>query len=292
MTRIGRMLVILNAVKNLGRNYTEHSLTKILHCVQNDKLHLQASLGMTKRKKDYLCPIKKPASMKIKLFTIPNMITLLNLLAGCIAVFYAFRGDLQVAFYLICLAAVFDFLDGFAARALKAYSAVGKELDSLADMISFGFAPAAILLEMFQMSGGTGFWGWSMFLLAAFSALRLAKFNIDESQTDEFRGLPTPACTLLVASLGFLYAGDGMYASLGIWPLAGLLALLCFLLVCNIRMFSLKFHSWGLRENMLRYIFLAVSVALLALLQVAAVPVIILGYILVSTVRHFVIRAK
>lgn len=229
--------------------------------------------------------------MKIKLFTIPNFITLLNLLCGCLAAYMAFRGDLQSAFYLVCAAAVFDFLDGFAARLLKAYSPVGKELDSLADMISFGLAPSAVLLEMFQSAGGSGHWSLAMFLLAAFSALRLAKFNVDESQTDEFRGMPTPACALFVVSLGWL-AASGVGPAWNPWWLMGVMGLLCVLLVCNVRMFSFKFHSWGWRENALRYVFFALSVAALCILKIAAVPFIIGGYVLVSTVRHFVTSGK
>ena len=143
--------------------------------------------------------------MKIKLFTLPNILTLCNLLCGAAAAVAALRFDnLQWPLLFIVAAAVFDFLDGFAARLFKSYSPLGKELDSLADCVSFGFAPSAILLNIYETSGGEGPWGYLVFILAAFSALRLAKFNIDENQSTQFIGMPTPAAALLVAASGYL----------------------------------------------------------------------------------------
>ncbi len=230
--------------------------------------------------------------MKIKMFTIPNMITLLNLLCGCMAVTAAFMGMLDAAFWLIAAAAVFDFLDGFAARLLKQYSEIGKQLDSLADVVSFGVAPSAVMFTMFAgaTDGFGAVWGVPVFLLAAFSALRLAKFNIDERQSEEFIGLPTPACALLVGSAGYLSFTRAAEFSPGVLLVAS--AVLCFLLVCNLRMFSLKFHAWGWRENALRYCFLAASAVALAVLQIAAVPLIIAAYVAVSAVRAAVCRNK
>ena len=147
--------------------------------------------------------------MKIKLFTIPNILTLCNLLSGCAAAVFALCvNDLQWAFWCVVVAAGFDFLDGFVARLLKSHSAIGKELDSLADMVSFGFAPAAVLYTMYAMTGGSDVWGFAVFVVAAFSALRLAKFNLDENQTTQFIGLP------LVFRVGRLSdAGGGFYGS-------------------------------------------------------------------------------
>ena len=148
----------------------------------------------------------------------PNIVTLCNLLCGSAATVYALvLSDLQTAFWLVVAAAVFDFLDGFTARLTGSFSPVGKELDSLSDMVSFGVAPSSVLFVMYQTQsgafagGGIDPWGFAVFILAAFSALRLAKFNIDESQSYEFEGLPTPAAALLVCSAGYLFA-DGVYA--------------------------------------------------------------------------------
>ena len=132
--------------------------------------------------------------MKLRLFTFPNILTLCNLLSGCAAVIFALCiNDLELAFWCVLVAAVFDFLDGFFARLLEISSPVGKELDSLADMISFGLAPASILYSIYVATGGDELSGFVVFILVAFSALRLAKFNLDERQTSEFIGLPTPA---------------------------------------------------------------------------------------------------
>ena len=128
--------------------------------------------------------------MKIRLLTLPNILTLCNLLCGAAAAVSALRfGNLQWPLLFIVMAAVFDFLDGFAARLFKSYSPLGKELDSLADCVSFGFAPSAILLNIYEANGGVEPWGYLVFVLAAFSALRLAKFNIDENQSTQFIGM-------------------------------------------------------------------------------------------------------
>ena len=224
--------------------------------------------------------------MKIRLFTLPNILTLCNLLCGAIAATLALTlGELQAAFWLIVAAAVFDFLDGLVARLTRCYSEIGKELDSLADVISFGFAPSAILLCIFQAAGGTEWWGYAVFVVAAFSALRLAKFNIDPSQSDSFVGLPTPAAALFIAASGHIFAG-GSYA---VQPASVLIiaGCICYFLVSPIRMFALKFHSYGLRGNELRYGFALLSLVALAVWQITAVPFIILAYICVSVIAGF-----
>lgn len=221
--------------------------------------------------------------MKIKLFTLPNILTLCNLLCGAAAAVAALRFDnLQWPLLFIVAAAVFDFLDGFAARLFKSYSPLGKELDSLADCVSFGFAPSAILLNIYETSGGEGPWGYLVFILAAFSALRLAKFNIDENQSTQFIGMPTPAAALLVAASGYL-AGTGMYM-INPWFAVLLTFVLSYLLVCNVPMFALKFKHYGFRGNEVRYIFAGCAVVALIIWKILAIPFIIMAYVAVSMV--------
>jgi CDP-diacylglycerol--serine O-phosphatidyltransferase len=203
------------------------------------------------------------------MFTIPNIVSLLNLACGCVAAAAAMHGHLFAAFWWVAAAAVFDFLDGLVARLTRQYSDIGRELDSLCDVVSFGVAPAAVLAAM----GG----GWWAIALVLFSALRLAKFNVDTSQKDSFVGLPTPACALLVCSLGAATV-------LPQWAVYALLGVLCVLLVCPLRMFSLKFAGFGWRGNELRYCFLMASAAAIAVLGVAGVAIAIGGYVAVSAI--------
>ena len=202
---------------------------------------------------------------------IPNTITSMNLLCGVLGVIFTFQGALDLAFYLMILAAVFDFLDGFSARMLKAYSPMGKELDSLADLISFGLLPALMIHRRLVEGGMTGFWIYVPVIICIFSALRLAKFNVDDRQSENFLGLPTPACAMWCGSL--IYAADR-----GVMTVAGLLSeryimiiapvVLALLLVSEIPMFSMKFKK-GSEYNRLRLCFIGViaasSVAILAL---------------------------
>ncbi|MFI3330857.1 MAG: CDP-diacylglycerol--serine O-phosphatidyltransferase [Rikenellaceae bacterium] len=219
--------------------------------------------------------------MKIKLFTFPNFLTLLNLLCGSMAVMYCFRdGDLKMAFWLIILSAVFDFFDGFAARLLKSYSEVGKQLDSLADMVSFGLAPGAILYVIYSQSMGDERFVPAVFIITLFSALRLAKFNVDTRQSEEFIGLPTPAATLFVSSSGYLFA-EGMFA-VNPYYVLGVGACLAALLVGNNVMFALKFKNFSLKDNALRYSFLVVSLVAMLVFKIVAIPFIIMLYILIS----------
>lgn len=221
--------------------------------------------------------------MKIRLLTLPNILTLCNLLCGAAAAVSALRfGNLQWPLLFIVMAAVFDFLDGFAARLFKSYSPLGKELDSLADCVSFGFAPSAILLNIYEANGGVEPWGYLVFVLAAFSALRLAKFNIDENQSTQFIGMPTPAAALMVASSGYL-VGTGMYA-VNPWFAVLLAFLLSYLLVCKVPMFALKFKHYGFRGNEVRYLFAGCAVVALAIWQILAIPFIILAYVALSMV--------
>lgn len=228
--------------------------------------------------------------MKIKLFTIPNLLTLSNLMCGAFAALSALVYDnLEWAFWFVVLAAVFDFLDGFVARLLGQSSPIGVQLDSLADVVSFGFVPAAVLYAMTtrSMGGEETLLRYAFtavcFAMTAFSALRLAKFNIDESQHEEFCGLPTPANALFFASLGLIYARTGFDFGGRLLILA--MPAMSWLLVSPVRMFSLKFRGFGWRGNSIRYLFLAMCVVLIAVLQLYALPTIILLYILISAIR-------
>lgn len=233
--------------------------------------------------------------MKIRFFTIPNLLTLCNLVCGSLAVLYALRFDnLHMAFILIVAGAVFDFFDGFAARLLGSYSELGKQLDSLADMISFGLAPSAILFSLFTMTDSESWIGFTVFIVAAFSALRLAKFNIDENQSSEFIGLPTPANALLIGAIGYLYNAD--LWEINPYFIIVLAVVMSFLLISPIRMFALKFHGFGIKGNEIRYGFMALSLISLILFAIAAIPFIIVAYILLSGSIHicskFCKRAK
>jgi len=207
---------------------------------------------------------------------IPNFITCLNLFSGCVASFLAFKGNYEGAFIAILLAAVFDFMDGFAARLLKAYSAMGKELDSLADMISFGLAPGAIVFSFLTDTGTNEWLPFVGFLIPVFSGLRLAKFNIDDRQSSSFLGLPVPANAIFWAGLVYSFSPFLMN---NVWFLFILIALFCFFLVSEIPMFSLKFKNVSWKENQNQYLFLIGCGVILAIFQLSAFALIISWYI-------------
>ncbi len=191
---------------------------------------------------------------------IPNSITSLNLLSGCFATIFALNGNFKTAFLCIMAGAVCDFCDGLAARALKAYSPMGKELDSLADMVTFGVAPAMIL---YRFQAESGFLYYLPLLIAVFSGLRLAKFNTDTRQSENFIGLATPSCALICGSL--IYAAEtypqlSAFLTVNSYIIPMLSLVLCYLLVCEIPMFSFKFKSLNWTKNKARFIFLALTV--------------------------------
>lgn len=220
---------------------------------------------------------------------IPNTITCCNLICGCIATYFAFAGLYKAAFLLIVLGAVFDFFDGMSARLLGVSSPIGKELDSLADDITFGVAPSAMIFTLLstvewpaQLGAVAEAVPYAAFLMAAFSALRLAKFNLDERQTTSFIGLPTPANTLFWASL-IVGAGDWLASSLwGAMAVVVLMLVSCWLLVSEIPMFALKFKTWGWRGNEVKYVFVATSVVIILLLGLIGVAAAIAWYLVLS----------
>ncbi|OFX45794.1 MAG: CDP-diacylglycerol--serine O-phosphatidyltransferase [Bacteroidetes bacterium GWC2_33_15] len=239
---------------------------------------------------------------------IPNTITSLNLLSGCLSILLSFEGYILAAVYLIFFAAIFDFLDGMTARLLKVYSTLGKELDSLADVISFGAAPAFIVFQMMKTAlYGTGqlpFYEYISaqeylfllipFLIPVLSAVRLAKFNLDERQADSFIGLPTPANALFFVSLFIVTLTNSNAFVLNLFYnkyfLAILIVIFSLLLVAEFPMFSLKFKNLGLRDNKIRYLFIGLSVILLILLHSIAVPVIIILYLILSAINNWIFK--
>ena len=225
--------------------------------------------------------------MKIRLFTIPNMLTLGNLICGSSAVVaLLMHADFELAFWLVVASAVFDFFDGFAARLLKSVSAIGVELDSLADMVSFGLVPSVAMFCLWDVAPSSDLPSWMRYLtltIVAFSALRLAKFNIDDTQTTEFCGLPTPANGLFCLSLAMLMAAGSI--SLPQWAILTISIGMAYMLISPIRMFALKFKGFGWQGNEIRYSFIALCVALIAAFTRYAVPAIILLYIIISAIR-------
>ncbi len=218
---------------------------------------------------------------------IPNTITCCNLISGCIATYWALCGVYDIALLFIVIGAVFDFFDGMSARLLGVSSPIGKELDSLADDITFGFAPSAILFDFLKQNATQLPWhylAYAAFIMAAFSALRLAKFNLDERQALGFIGLPTPANALF---WGSLIAGAGDFLNglpyVCYILLAGML-LSCYLLVAEIPMFALKFKHWGWKGNEVKYIFILSCIPLLLLLGITGFAAIIAWYIILSVI--------
>lgn len=229
---------------------------------------------------------------------IPNALTCGNLLCGCIGIVAALHNELLYAAYLIGIAAVFDFFDGFVARWLKAYSSIGKELDSLADCVTFGVLPGMIVFQLMQQSLADEIGEMSLtrynllpyvaFILTIFSALRLAKFNVDTRQTNSFIGVPTPANAILIASLPLIqwqYPPAGSVI-VNIYFLIGLTLVMSWLLVAEIPLFALKFDSYSFSRNKTKYVFLILSLLLLFTLQFIAVPFIIALYILLSLLNR------
>lgn len=239
---------------------------------------------------------------------IPNFITSMNLLSGCISMVLAFEGYLLIAVYLIFLAAIFDFLDGMTARLLKSYSAVGKELDSLADVLSFGVAPSVIVFHLMKLalfgsvdmpaienlSAYEIFFLLLPFFIAILSGVRLAKFNVDERQSESFIGLAVPANAMFFVSLYLIVYYSAKTTLVGLilneYFLGALSVLFSLLLVSEFPMFSLKVKSLGYKGNKIRYLFLVLSAILLILLHSIAIPAIIILYILLSAINNWIYK--
>lgn len=224
---------------------------------------------------------------------IPNTITSCNLFCGCIASYWAFQGNYKLTLLFIILGAVFDFFDGMTARLLHVSSPIGKELDSLADDVTFGLAPAAIVFSLFKEVHYPAFLApiadimpYAAFLIAVFSALRLAKFNLDERQTSSFIGMPTPANALFWGSLT-VGAHDFLTStSFNAIYLLILVIIMSLLLVAELPMFSLKFKNLSWQQNKVSYIFLIVSIPLLIIFQLSGFAAVILWYIVLSVLTR------
>lgn len=282
----------------------EVQFTKIVYIIKKECLELNP----------YFCAEILKRKMNIKKH-IPNALTCCNLLCGCLGILAALDARLDTAFYLVLIAAVFDFLDGFAARMLKVSSPIGKDLDSLADMVTFGVLPGFIMYKMIGTSympgsvpivyvaaSPTQWWHNTLcypgvllryigLLIPIFSALRLAKFNNDTRQTDSFIGVNTPANTLLISSLGYILIriqNPGRFFELLFngYTLIGLTILMSLLLVSELPIFALKFKNFGWADNKIRYVFLIIAVILLILFQFFAFPFIIFLYILLSVINN------
>lgn len=237
---------------------------------------------------------------------IPNLITLLNVLCGCIATVFAVANVLEMAALFVCLGIFFDFLDGLAARLLHVKSELGVQLDSLADMITSGLVPGIVMFQLLNMSelggwniGSTVSWAingdvsvlpFFGFLITLASAYRLAKFNIDENQVTSFIGLPTPANALLIISLPLilLYQNNDILNNiiLNQWFLIGLTLLSGYLLNSKIELFALKFENWSFKDNALRYIFIVISLVLLITMRFLGIPLIVIFYVLGSLTQN------
>lgn len=229
---------------------------------------------------------------------IPNIITLLNLLSGCLALVYAVNNQIYYTVLFVLLGILFDFFDGFAARLLHVQSELGKQLDSLADMVTSGVVPGIVMVQMLLKASHKepliyidGFENFPMIALFGFtitlaSCYRLANFNIDENQKENFVGLPTPANTLFILSLPLMhmykeyhyisYIVDNFYVLLLLTVLS------CYMLNAKIELFALKFKSFGFAENKLKYAFLTLSILMIILLKLAAIPAIIFTYLAMS----------
>lgn len=237
---------------------------------------------------------------------IPNAITCGNLLCGCIAILQIFEGNLVMASYLVGLAAILDFFDGFFARLLNAHSLIGKDLDSIADMVSFGLVPGLMIHRMLTIGHLVNHQAfevimknqWMVFiplLIPIFSAIRLAKFNNDHRQTDAFIGVPTPANAILIGSIPLIVNWDTQfelknhdYIHLLIQPYSLLIlsVLMSFLLVAELPLFSLKFKQFGWKGNEIRYVFLGLSLLGLIIFQYLGLAIAIGLYVVLSLINN------
>jgi len=219
---------------------------------------------------------------------IPNAITLLNLLSGVIGIIWVLDGNIKAGAYFIILAAVLDFFDGFAARLLGVQGEIGKQLDSLADLVSFGVLPGFVLFQLAAASSPNYWLPYFTLIVPLFSAMRLAKFNLDTRQSDRFIGLPTPANALFLSTLPFMASRwEFVESSLSSIAVLILIAwIFAILLLVELPLIALKFKNYSPSENVFRYLLIALALGLVLGFGLAGIPILILAYIGLSMVEN------
>jgi CDP-diacylglycerol---serine O-phosphatidyltransferase len=224
---------------------------------------------------------------------IPNIFTSINLILGCLAIIEIFEGKLEYVPYYVWLAGVVDFLDGFSARLTRTTSSIGKDLDSLADLVSFGIVPCLLVYSLLKQYSTHELLPYISIFIAVFSALRLAKFNNDERQTDVFYGLNTPTNAIFFTSIPLLISEGGFLSILqNVTFLSILTVVFSLLLISEIKFMAFKFKKWSWKGNEMKFIFLLVSIVLLSFFQFLAIPIIVICYILVSIVQSSFQQSK
>ena len=222
---------------------------------------------------------------------IPNTITLLNQFSGIVACIFAYNSRFDLALLFVLIGATLDFMDGAMARLLRVSSPLGKELDSLADVITFGLVPGMIAFRLLgPLAEVWEYMPYLGFLITLFSTYRLGKFNIDERQTTSFIGLATPANAIFW--LGLAYGYQSLLSAVSPWFVLVAVVVSSYLLVCELPMFSFKFHNFGWAENRIRYMFIIGAIVLAVVFFRQSLPLIILWYILLSVVGAVIIKRK
>lgn len=218
---------------------------------------------------------------------IPNLLTSSNLFCGCIGIVFAFNQQLEYAAAMIWIAGIFDFLDGFSARILKVSSEIGKQLDSLADMVTFGVLPGIILYQIIVNTSTIPYISYLTFVIVVFSAIRLAKFNIDTRQSDTFIGLPTPANAFCISSFPFILNDFHTVTDERlVIIILTYTFIFSWLLVAEVKMLALKFKNFKWVGNEVRWIFILLSILFIFIFQIAALPLVIVSYILISVISN------
>ena len=220
---------------------------------------------------------------------IPNLLTISNLICGCTALYLSFQGELVFTAYLIGIATIFDFMDGAAARLLNISNPIGKQLDSLSDMVSFGLVPGSVVFHLLEESTLSQF-SFIALLIPIFSALRLAKFNVDENQNENFIGLPTPANCLVFVSIPLITTFNSESTIAYLFEIPEILLIITILmslaLVSKINIFSLKFKNLKFQDNKFKFLLITISIILLTCLEFSAIPIIILLYLIISILKR------